>query len=177
MEIFFVLSTILLAVAISLGVGASTIAIVNFFTAIADGTIDPTERRMMGVTYIILRVAMVLIVLMLITQYMFGYGGVPTPYFGTTHAVAMGLLTAVLYYNAILMTYRIMPSTFGPAIQASSWYTLGVMNALVGMGIIYFSLPLFFISYAAVIVLAISLINAGMALLRHDELAKTKQGA
>lgn len=175
METIFILSSILLSFAISLGVGSSTIAIVNFFTAIADGTIEPTERRMMGVTYIILRVAMVAIALMLVTQYMIGYLGVATPYFGTTHAIAAGAVTAVLYVNAVLMTYRIMPSTFGPAIQASSWYTLGTLAALIPLGILSFSLPVFFLAYAAAIILFISLINGVMGWLRHRELATKKQ--
>ena len=174
MEIIFVLSSILLSFAISLGVGSSTIAIVNFFTAIADGTIEPTERRMMGVTYIILRVAMVAIALMLITQYMLGYVGVATPYFGTTHAVAMGIVTAVLYLNAVLMTYRIMPSTFGPAIQASSWYTLGTLAALIPVGVIAFPLSIFILAYTTAIILFISLINGVMGWLRHRDLETQK---
>jgi hypothetical protein len=170
METIFVLSTILLSFAISLGVGSSTIAIVNFFTAIADGTIEPTERRMMGVTYIILRVAMVAIAIMLITQYMLGYVGASTPYFGSTHAVAMGLATVVLYVNAVLMTYRIMPSTFGPAIQASSWYTLGTLAALVPAGVTAFSLLVFLLAYASAVVFFVSLVNGVMGWLRHRDL-------
>lgn len=175
MEIIFVLSSILLSFAISLGVGSSTIAIVNFFTAIADGTIEPTERRMMGVTYIILRVAMVAIALMLVTQYMLGYVGVATPYFGTTHAVGMGLVTFVLYVNAVLMTYRIMPSTFGPAIQASSWYTLGALAALIPAGVLAFPFTIFLLAYITTMILFISLINGVMGWLRHRELEKQNQ--
>lgn len=175
METIFILSSIVLSFAISLGVGSSTIAIVNFFTAIADGTIEPTERRMMGVTYIILRLAMVAIALMLITQYMIGYLGFPTPFFGTAHAVAAGLVTVVLYVNAVLMTYRIMPSTFGPAIQASSWYTLGTLAALVPLSITSFSLTVFVLAYLTAIILFISIINGVMGVLRHMQLAQQKQ--
>lgn len=167
MEILYVVSIVLLSMTISLGVGCSTVAIINFFTAIADGTIDATERRMMGVTYLLLRIAMVLIALMLITQYMLGYVGVATPYFGGTVAIAAGLTTVVLYINAFLMTKRIMPSTFGPAIQASSWYTLGGIAALVTAGVTGYSVIVFILAYACMFVLSVSLINAGMAYLKH----------
>ncbi|MAZ30281.1 hypothetical protein CL655_03290 [bacterium] len=175
METIFILSSILLSIAISLGVGSSTIAVTNFFMAIADGTIEPTERRMMGVTYWVLRAAMVLIALMLIMQYMLGYAGVETPYFASTHAIAMGALTVVLYVNAVAMTYRLMPSTFGPAIQASSWYTLGVTAALVPLGITSFSLVVFFLAYIATFALFLSLINGIMGWLRHRELEQNVQ--
>lgn len=175
METLFVSSSILLAVAISLGVGASTIAIANFFVAIADGTIEATERRMMGVTYVVLRVAMVAIAVMLLLQYMLGYLSVPTPYYGTTHAIAMGAVTVVLYINAVLMTYRIMPSTFGPALQASSWYTLGILAALIPLGVMQFSLLVFAIAYISAFVLFVAGINGIMGWLRHGQLEQQSQ--
>jgi hypothetical protein len=162
MEIFIILGTILQGTAIALGMGASTLAIANFFVAIADGTIDPSERKMMGVVYIVLRVAMMLIlttfVLLLTLDYLSG------------NPVMLNLaqltLIAVLFINAALMTKRIMPSTVGPALQASTWYTLGILTALVPLGITAFSYPQFLLGYATVIVLAVSLVNGMMAYLK-----------
>lgn len=167
MEIIFIASSILLTMAISLGVGSSTIAIANFFTAIADGSIEPEERRMIGVTYWVLRAAMVIIALALIVQYMLGYLGMESWYYGSVHAVAAGIITVVLYVNAALMTYRLMPSTFGPAIQASSWYALGVMAALIPLGITQFSLAVFLVCYVTAFVFALSLVNGIMGWLKH----------
>ncbi len=162
MEIIIILGTVLQGAAISIGMGASTLAIINFFVAIADGTIDPGERKMMGVVYVILRVAMVLIlatfILLLVAQY---YAGGP---------IALNLpqltLILVLFINAILMTKRIMPSTVGPALQASSWYTLGIMTTLISLWYTAFSYSQFLLGYATVIVLAISLVNGTMAYLK-----------
>ena len=61
MELLLLITAVIQSFAISLGVGSSTLAIVNFFVAIDDGKIDDTERKMMGVVYIILRIAMVMI--------------------------------------------------------------------------------------------------------------------
>ena len=162
MEIIIILGTVLQGAAISLGMGASTLAIINFFVAIADGTIDPGERKMMGVVYVILRVAMVLILgtflILLAAQYIIG-----NPI--TLNLVQLTLI-AVLYGNAILMTKRIMPSTVGPALQASSWYTLGIMTALIPLGYTAFSYSQFLLGYATMIVFAISLVNGTMAYLK-----------
>ena len=174
MEIIYIVASLLLSFAVSLGVGSSTIAVINFFAAIADGTIDPAERRMMGVTYIVLRVSMVVIALALLAHYMIGYLGVTTPYYATTHAAAMGLVTAVLYLNAMAMTYRLMPSTFGPAIQASSWYTIGVLVALIPLSVTHFSFVLFAVAYLTTFALFLGLINGIMGLLRHTQLDKNQ---
>ncbi len=165
MELVMLFVGVLFSFATSLGVGSSTIAIVNFFVAIADGTIEPTERRMMGVTYVTLRVAMVVLfcTLTLLTGYAAYHHGAA----GLTAILgAQWTVLAVLYLNAILMTLRIMPSTFGPAIQAGSWYTLGTIAALALYDIDTYPYTLFLIGYIALVTLAVSLVNGTMAILK-----------
>lgn len=174
MEILFVGLSILQNIAISLGVGSSTLAVVNFFVAIADGKIDETERKMMGVTYTVLRVAMVNILIttiaILCIQSFILTGIVPTEFI-----MYQLILISMLFINSLLMTKRLMPSTFGPAIQAGSWYTLGILTALEPFGLTNFSLVQFLLIYAAVIVLGVSLVNGMMAYLkaRHQRNAPT----
>ncbi len=161
MEILIILGTVLQGTAISLGMGASTLAIINFFVAIADGTIEPSERKMMGVVYVVLRVAMVLILttflLLLGAQYLSGNPVMVN--------IAQATLIAVLFGNAILMTKRIMPSTVGPALQASTWYTQGILASLLSLGYM-FTFGQFLLAYSAMIVLAISIVNGIMAYLK-----------
>lgn len=161
MEIIIILGTVLQSAAISLGMGASTLAIIIFFVAIADGTIDPAERKMMGVVYVILRVAMVLILvtflLLLGVQYLSGNPVILN--------LAQLTLIAVLFGNAILMTKRIMPSTVGPAIQAGTWYTQGIMAAVLPLGYVL-SYGQFLLAYVTMIVLAVSIVNGVMAYLK-----------
>ena len=163
MTTLFTLIAILQAFSISLGTGASTLAIINFFVAIADGGISPDERRMMGVVYIVLRVAMVLILLttitLLIRQY--GIGGLSSM---STFHLGQALAITVLFVNAVLMTKHMIPSNFGPAIQAGNWYTLGTLSALLPLGIVGFSLTQFALAYIAWLILAISIVNAIMAM-------------
>jgi hypothetical protein len=162
MEIIILLVALIQSMAISLGVGSSTIAIINFFVAICDGSIDPTERHMMGAVYVVLRVAMVII--FFTTVLLIGYN---TYHLGavalSSFVAAQATVIAMLYGNAILMTLRIMPSTVGPALQAGSWYTLGILAALVPLGQSDFTYIQFILGYAAVVVLAISLVNGVMA--------------
>jgi hypothetical protein len=161
MTIFFSLIAILQSFSISLGVGTSTLAISTFFVSIADGSISPDERRMMGVVYVVLRVAMVLIlVTTLILQAALYAAGAWLPF----HAAQLFLIL-LLFINAMLMTAHLIPSNFGPAIQAGSWYTLGLLAALVPLGLMNFSLAHFFMAYVTWVLLVIGLVNAIMAFL------------
>lgn len=157
MEIFYVLVSVLQAIGISLGVGCSTVAIVNFFVALQDGKIDGGERRIMGVTYILLRVAMGIILLSTailgLQQYLlFGNEALHTL------NIALWFLIVVLFTNAFLMTKHIMPSSFGPGIQASTWYTLGIITALPPMFVastLIVSIAVWYVVFAAAIILLV----------------------
>jgi hypothetical protein len=163
MTIFFTLVAILQSFSISLGVGSSTLAITNFFVAIADGSIDPGERRMMGVVYIVLRIAMIAILvttLLLVAKEHYQTGLV-----GMTDFSIVQLFTIfVLFTNAMLMTMHKVPSNFGPAIQAGSWYTLGTLAALASLDMTNFTLTEFFLGYVTWLVLTISVVNGIMAI-------------
>ena len=75
-------------------------AILNFFAAIRDGHIDETERNMMGIVYIVLRVAMIVILVTTAFIAIYEYGLVGQSSM-TTHVVAQWILVLVLYVNAI----------------------------------------------------------------------------
>lgn len=163
MTLFITIVAILQSFSISLGVGSSTLAIINFFAAIADGTIDPTERRMMGIVYVVLRVAMVSI--LLTTILLIAYQSTETDILTlSTFAYAQLFALMVLFSNAMLMTARLMPSNFGPAIQAGSWYTLGTLAALVPLGLTSFTFLQFILGFVTWIVLAVSIVNGVMAI-------------
>ena len=165
METFLLLTTILKVFAISLGVGSSTLAVTNFFVAIADGEIDETERRMMGVVYVVLRIAMVLILATVALLVGTEYSAV-----GITHLSAYSLaeLTVlfVLYLNALLMSAHLVPTTVGPAFQAGSWYALGTLTALAAASHAGFTYFQFLVSYVAWVILAIGIVNFIMAILK-----------
>jgi len=168
MTILITFFAILQTFSVSLGVGSSTLAIVNFFVAISDGKIDETERKMMGAIYTTLRVAMVAILvttLGLITLEFFNSGAVSL----TVFSVALLFTLSILFINAVLMTIRLMPSTFGPALQAGSWYTLGALVALKLQGITDFTFLQFFLAFMAWMVLAIGVVNGIMSLLKKRQ--------
>jgi hypothetical protein len=162
MSFIITLVAIIQSFAISLGVGSSTLAILNFFGAIADGTIDETERRMMGIVYVVLRIAMVAILLstiIVITANQVNSGGGSLP----TYAFGQITVLVILFLNAILMTLHWMPSTFGPAIQAGSWYTLGTLAALLPLQLTDFTYLQFLLGYFTWIILAVGIVNGTMA--------------
>ena len=127
---FELLIDVLHSMAVSIGVGASTLAIVFYFCSIGDGQIDEGERRSLGIIYVVLRVAMVLILLFFsaISIIVYNYLGIDALL--SSSILFEWLLIFVLYANAILMTLHIMPMKIGPALQASTWYSLGITVAL-----------------------------------------------
>ncbi len=170
MEMIFVLVSIVQSIAIALGVGCSTVAIVSFFVAISDGNINPEERRMLGVVYTLLRLAMVFILLSTILLFFIPDGSLSTLI--TPFITSRWVLVAVLFINSLLMTKHIMPSNIGPAIQAGTWYTLGVTGALIPLGLVQYSFLEFTVGYLATLALAVALVNATMAHLKHKALQK-----
>lgn len=174
MEMIIILVSILQSVAISLGVGCSTLAIVNFFVAIADGTIDETERKMMGVVYKILRIAMILILITTAVITVYAFLNLSGNSF-SAFVFAVWTLIGVLYLNSYLMTKKKMPSTIGPALQASTWYTLGIMMSLVPLGLAGFSYLEFIFAYAAAIALAVAVVNGMMSYLKKKKEAVPQQ--
>jgi len=161
METIIILTAVLQGLAISLGVGSSTLAIVNFFVAIADGKIDEIERKMMGVVYVVLRIAMVAILATTLLLIAMSYQ--------TGISVSQGAqltILAVLFINAVLMTKHLMPSKYGPSIQAGSWYALSIVSSLAAMEIIEYTYTLFAIVYVIWLVLVTIIVNGVMAWLR-----------
>ena len=165
MEMILILIALLQSIAVSLGVGSSTLAIINFFVAIADGKIDENERKMMGVVYTVLRVAMVLIAVTAVI-----IAGIQMLDMGTAYVtpfvLAVWTLIGMLFLNAVLMTKRIMPSNFGPSIQAGTWYTLGIIMALLQFDLTNFTYIQFLLGYVSVVALATAIVNGMMGYLK-----------
>ncbi|MCA9367270.1 hypothetical protein KC887_03335 [Candidatus Kaiserbacteria bacterium] len=151
------LAVIFQASSICLGVGASTLAISSFLAALYDNQIDPSERRMLGVIYVTLRVAMVSI---FITTALIAWFG---PQFFGTYMHYLWVLIAVLFVNATAMTKHWIPSKFGPAIQAATWYTLGFMVTIHMFQLFSVSWFAFGLLYAADIVTAYVVVNGYLA--------------
>lgn len=171
MTFFLTFVAIVQSISISLGVGSSTLAILNFFAAIADGTIDETERRMMGIVYVVLRVAMWAILTSTLLLVSVEYSAVGL--MGISAFTFAQLFTLkILFINATLMTAHLMPSTYGPAIQAGSWYTLGGLLAMQLQGVVNFTFVQFFLAYIAWIVLAIGIVNGAMAIQKARKAAR-----
>ena len=163
MHLLFAALTVIQHFGISIGLGASTLAIINFFAAIQDGHIDDTERRMMGIVYVVLRIAEVIIVLATIGLYGFTYNS-PTAVFDV---LEYGQLVAllVLFVNSLLMTIKLIPSTFGPGIQAGSWYVLGFIATIKPLGV-HITVLQFSLCYITWIVFSTSFVNGVMAIMK-----------
>lgn len=138
---------------VALGVGASSVGISGFLVALHDGSIQPGEKRMLKVIYWALRWAMITIPVTVLVVTALKPG------------VLMGLpfiwiIVAVLYLNALQMTFHWIPGIFGPALQAASWYTLGFLLSIELFDLAPLTWTLFVLLYAADIIFFLVLIKA-----------------
>lgn len=165
-DILFKVLVVLHSNAIGLGVGASSLAIAGFLTAIGDGKMDPSERKLMGVIYITLRIAMGLILvsaaLIALMDFSF-FGAFRTP---------MWILIGMLFLNAILMTKHWITPKLGPAIQAGTWYTLGFLITIYIFEYMELTLLNFAIFYGVMFTLAVLVVNGCMLYLKKRQSAK-----
>ena len=156
LDILLLVLVIIHSSMIGLGIGASTIAITGFMTALMDGTFDESERRIMGVVYLSLRIAMIAIVasslaIMWIKPEFFGSFTTP-----------MWIMIAVLFVNAFLMTKHWISVKLGPAFQAGTWYTLGFFITIYIFDLLPFTLASFGITYVIDLVVAVVIVELFM---------------
>lgn len=138
---------------VALGVGASSLAISSFLVALHDGTIDASERRMLNVIYWALRWAMITIpITVLVVAELKSGVLVGLPF--------IWIIIAVLYLNAIQMTWHWIKGLFGPALQAASWYTLGFLLSIELFDLVPLTWTLFLVLYAVDIAFFYILVKA-----------------
>ena len=118
--------------AISLGVGGSTFALIFYFMGKHSAVFHETGRPYQKAVYRVLRIAMVLILLTEIAKIIaYMQSGVRIQDFlAADPLLFIWTVIAVLFVNPILMTFHLLPAKLGAAIQAASWYTLGLITAL-----------------------------------------------
>lgn len=162
MAILYLVLAFLQSLGVSFGIGSSTLAVASYIVAAKDGNVDESERRLMRIVYTMLRVAMVTILVTMVGQAVMLYVANGTY---TVHPFVMTAWTVVLvlFLNAILMTLHHMPRFLGPALQAGSWYTLGILYFLSTVGLVNYSYTQFFTLYLSVVVIAVIAINGSLA--------------
>lgn len=167
MFLTFSILEVLSGVGLSLGVGASTFALVFFFQSMRSAGFKAAARPLQHVVYTVLRVAMVVVLLAEAGKaalYLMS-GASLLELAAVDPLLLMWTLIGVLYANAILMTFHYMPMWAGPAIQATSWYALGVLVALPAVPFSYLSL---LFSYLAAVVLVGVGIEMGRRIIQKE---------
>jgi len=124
MEIIAALTGLIFQIGLTLGVGSSTFALIFYIQALRDGTIDPSEKRLMHTVYTVLRIGMILLGIGLLLTLLPGWG-----YFSPIYLMQWTLL-GVITLNAVLMTYHVMPMKYGPILAGGSWYSLLLVTVL-----------------------------------------------
>ncbi|HEY4511178.1 MAG TPA: hypothetical protein VJG29_02285, partial [Candidatus Paceibacterota bacterium] len=115
---------ILQQLGMTLGVGASTFALIFYIASGRDGEIDSTERSFLHITFTVLRTGLFLIIFSgaIITgaHLLAGESSVVfQPIF-----IGKWLLIGLIVLNALLMTSKIIPLPIGGALAGATWYAL-----------------------------------------------------
>lgn len=132
MLLFYSIVETISGMAISLGVGSSTFALIFYFMGKHSAVFHETGRPYQKVVYRVLRVAMALVLVMEITKIVLYVqtGTRVTELLAADTLMFMWTVIIVLFVNPVFMTLHLLPTKFGAAIQATSWYMLGVLSAL-----------------------------------------------
>jgi hypothetical protein len=119
-----VLVDLFFTIGLTLGVGSSTFALIFFISALKDGVIDDSEKRLLHIVYTVLRVGMGILILTILAK--IATTTLPFP----QTLLAQAFLMCVITVNAILMTYKVMSMKFGPILAGGSWYSLFFVTQL-----------------------------------------------
>ncbi len=125
----------------TLGVGASTFALIFYLSALKDDVVDVSERRFLGMVYTVLRVGLSLVILSgaLITA-AHVLGGEQSIVFEPAFLFKWFLI-GVIVLNAILMTFHLLPAIVGGPIAGATWYALFFLHNIapeIGLPILLF---------------------------------------
>src|SRR5688572_25470921 len=117
MEFLQMITPTLFTLGQTLGVGASTFALLFYIMAMQDGTVDPSEKRFMRAVFVVLRIGMVVIAISLALKFLLGLSM-------TSVYLMQVTLLGVITLNAVLMTKRLISMRIGPVLAGGSWYML-----------------------------------------------------
>lgn len=116
---------------LTLAVASSTYALIFFYKATADGTVDATERSFMHTVYFVLRIGLLLLIgAEALGVFLYEMYGSSAEYFYTPVFYGRVTLLSVIVANAFLMQWRIMPMWLGPALAGGSWYAYFLLNTI-----------------------------------------------
>lgn len=123
MEFLQIITPIIFTIGHTLGVGASTFALLFYIMATQDGVIDSSEKRFMRAVYVVLRIGMVVIAIALVLKFFLGTAITPVYLMQVT-------LLGIITLNTLLMTKRLISMRFGPVLAGGSWYSLFLVSTL-----------------------------------------------
>jgi hypothetical protein len=154
MDFLQTITPLIFTIGQTLGVGASTFALLFYIMAAQDGVVDSSEKRFMRAVYVVLRIGMAVITIALALKFFLGTFMTPV------YLSQIGLL-GVISLNAYLMTKRLISMRFGPVLAGGSWYSLFLVSTLPLSGVSFVKIVigygLFLILFYAIFSLAKSL--------------------
>ncbi len=139
----------------ALGVGGATFAEIFYMKAMKDGHVDPMESDFLKATYRVLRIGMVLLILSGFGYFLlFRIEGKEFLLYNDRFLAKLAL-TAIIFFNALLLQTRKIPLWLGSSLSITSWYTALVLGVWRGIPASLFAITAWYI--VAVLVMAVLL--------------------
>jgi len=123
-----------------LGVGGATFAEFFYMKALKDGHVDPEEGDFLKATYRMLRIGMVLLILSGFGFFVLYRINGRAELLYDPRFLAKVTLTAIIFFNALLLQTKKMPLWLGSALSFTSWYGALVLGAWRGIDASYLAI-------------------------------------
>jgi len=112
-----------------LGVGGATLAEVFYISAVKDGGVDASEKRLMHANYTMIRVGTLLVALSGFALVLWWYFIANNPWPLESGKVwVKNIILLVIVVNAILLSRRLVPFWLGASLSFTSWWGAALLG-------------------------------------------------
>lgn len=136
MTIFLLCTAAVFGIALAVGVGASTLAIVNHIVSLNNGVVSNDEKTLMTANQMLLRTAMVLLFLSSLGLLAFATQNLGLGAY-TPSLLATWILLFILYCVMVLASLRYLPEVIALSLQAVTWYMLSIVTTLSTYSVVF----------------------------------------
>ena len=143
-----------------LGTGGATLAEVFLLSALKDGKVDPSEKRMMHANYKFLRIGLALTVVSGIALVLWHYFVLENDWVLTSDKVWFkDTLVLIILINAVLIAKRKIPMWLGASISFTSWWMATILGLWRGVPYSYVELAIGYVALVFAVAWILELIK------------------
>jgi hypothetical protein len=133
-----------------LGVGGDTFGAIFYFYALRDGQLDPSESALVKLSFVILKVGMILLVLTGFGFFLYLRLTGRAELLYEPRLMAKLLIAGILLVNAVALYAKKYPQWIGGAVSVASWYTELILGAWRGLEASFLTIMGWYVAFIVV---------------------------